>query len=87
MFRLLKQQEADPGPARVALAAPAHAVLSHGRVAGRPARLGVAAAAARRLLVAPARRARPRPASADARRQTGKIQLVLQSLKYRLVYL
>lgn len=31
-FNPLKQEEADPGPARVALAAPAHAVLSHGCV-------------------------------------------------------
>lgn len=67
----LKQEEADPGPARIALAAPAHAVLSHGRVGGAPARLVVGAAAARRLLVprAPAPRAR--------RRQTREVQLVL----------
>lgn len=67
----LKQEEADPGPARIALAAPAHAVLSHGRVGGAPARLVVRAAAARRLLVprAPAPRAR--------RRQTREVQLVL----------
>lgn len=65
----LEQEEADPGPARVALAAPAHAVLSHGRVR-RARRLGVAAAAARRLLVA---RAAPRA----RRRQPREVQLVL----------
>ena len=66
---LLKQEEADPGPARVALAAPAHAVLSHGGVGRGAARLAVAAAAARRLLVARAPRAR--------RRQPREVQLVL----------
>lgn len=72
-LKSLKQEEADPGPARVALAAPAHAVLSHGRVGGAPPGLGVAAAAARRVLVA--RRAAPR--HRPARRQTREVQFVL----------
>lgn len=70
----LKQEEADPGPARVALAAPAHAVLSHGRVAAAAARLGVAGAGAARLLVP--RRAAP-PRRGAARRQPREVQVVL----------
>lgn len=80
----LKQEEADPGPARVALAAPAHAVLSHGRVGAAAARLGVAAAARARLLVArPAARARARPAR-PARAQTREVQVVLYHTTHAL---
>lgn len=67
----LKQEEADPGPARVALAAPAHAVLSHGRVGRTAAGLRVAARAAGRLLVARA------AAPGAGRRQPREVQLVL----------
>lgn len=75
-FKSLKQEEADPGPARVALAAPAHAVLSHGRVGGAAAGLGVAAHAAHVLV---ARRAAPRARARPARRQPREVQLVLHT--------
>lgn len=84
-FKSLKQEEADPGPARVALAAPAHAVLSHGCVGAGPPRLGVHAASAARVLVSGARS--PASASADPRRQTREVQFVLHHTITRQIWL
>lgn len=71
----LKQEEADPGPARVALAAPAHAVLSHGRVGAAAPWLRVTPAAATAVLV-PRRPPHPR----RARGQTREVQVVLYAI-------
>lgn len=73
----LKQEEADPGPARVALAAPAHAVLSHGRVGAAATRLGVTAHAATPLFVP----CRPPTSRRAARRQTREVQVVLYAIR------